>query len=262
MAAPDVIWKNGRFGQTSRRDTWWLSPLLVFLGFGTFIVYATWAAFQNQYYISGPYISPFYSPELWGDSGHALHRAQAILVSELPAVLARAVHPLDPRPVPLHLLLLSRRILQSVLGRSARLRRRRAAQDLLGERTFPLIMQNFHRYFLRLSYIVWGFPGLRRVESLLVRRSLRHRPRHAGAGRQRRAAGRLHVRLPRVPPPDRRHARPASRSTRCATNSTTASAASTARTRSGRGPACSRSAFADIYVRLCSMGIWHDWRIL
>jgi len=21
-------------------------------------------------------------------------------------------------------------------------------------------------------------------------------------------------------------------------------------------------AFADIYVRLCSMGIWHDWRIL
>jgi len=21
-------------------------------------------------------------------------------------------------------------------------------------------------------------------------------------------------------------------------------------------------AFADIYVRLCSLGIWHDWRIL
>ena len=26
MAAPDLIWKNGRFGQTSRTDTWWLSP--------------------------------------------------------------------------------------------------------------------------------------------------------------------------------------------------------------------------------------------
>jgi hypothetical protein len=72
MAAPDLIWKNGRFGQTSRTDTWWVSPLLVFLGLGAFIVYATWAAFQNRYYISGPYISPFYSPELWGDSGHAL----------------------------------------------------------------------------------------------------------------------------------------------------------------------------------------------
>jgi hypothetical protein len=21
-------------------------------------------------------------------------------------------------------------------------------------------------------------------------------------------------------------------------------------------------AFADLYVRLCAMGIWHDWRIL
>ena len=30
-------------------------------------------------------------------------------------------------------------------------------KSYLGERTFPLILQNFHRYFLRLSYIVWGF---------------------------------------------------------------------------------------------------------
>src|SRR5438445_330577 len=34
MAAPDILWKNGRFGHTSRRDTWWLEPLLVFLGLG------------------------------------------------------------------------------------------------------------------------------------------------------------------------------------------------------------------------------------
>ena len=35
-AASDLLGKNGRFGLTSRRDTWWLSPLLVFLGLGTF----------------------------------------------------------------------------------------------------------------------------------------------------------------------------------------------------------------------------------
>ena len=59
------------FGQTERRDTWWATPLAVFLGFSTFIVYATWAAFQGEHYTFGPYLSPFYSPELFGDSPHA-----------------------------------------------------------------------------------------------------------------------------------------------------------------------------------------------
>ena len=60
-----------RFGETSRKDTWWIQPLVVFLGFTAFIVYSTWAAFQGTHYTFGPYLSPFYSPELFGDSPHA-----------------------------------------------------------------------------------------------------------------------------------------------------------------------------------------------
>ena len=59
------------FGQTARRDRWWATPALIFVGFAAFIIYATWAAFQNAHYTSGPYLSPFYSPELFGDSAHA-----------------------------------------------------------------------------------------------------------------------------------------------------------------------------------------------
>jgi hypothetical protein len=59
------------FGATSRRDNWWLQPLLVFLGLGSFIVYANWAALQGEHYTHGPYLSPFYSPELFGHSPHA-----------------------------------------------------------------------------------------------------------------------------------------------------------------------------------------------
>ena len=60
-----------RFGETSRKDTWWVQPLVVFLGFSTFIVYSTWAAFQGEYYEHLGYLSPMYSPELFGDSPHA-----------------------------------------------------------------------------------------------------------------------------------------------------------------------------------------------
>ena len=72
MAAPDVVWKNGRFGQTSRPDAWWLSPSAVLIGLSAFLVYSSWAALQNSHYTFGPYISPFYSPEIFGDSPHAL----------------------------------------------------------------------------------------------------------------------------------------------------------------------------------------------
>jgi hypothetical protein len=61
------------FGETSRRDNWWIQPLVVFLGLSAFIVYSTWAALQGQHYWveRTNYLSPFYSPELWGNSPHA-----------------------------------------------------------------------------------------------------------------------------------------------------------------------------------------------
>ena len=36
-----------RFGYTSRKDAWWVKPLLTFIGLSSFVVYVTWAAFQG-----------------------------------------------------------------------------------------------------------------------------------------------------------------------------------------------------------------------
>jgi hypothetical protein len=69
--AKSAALKERGFGKTSRRDGWWLTPALTFLVLTTFIVYATWAAFQNAHYRVGNYLSPFYSPEIFGDSPHA-----------------------------------------------------------------------------------------------------------------------------------------------------------------------------------------------
>src|ERR671931_212162 len=60
-----------RIGETTRKDAWWVQPLVVFLALSAFIVYVTWAALQGEHYSFGSYLSPLYSPELFGDSPHA-----------------------------------------------------------------------------------------------------------------------------------------------------------------------------------------------
>jgi hypothetical protein len=63
--------RPAELGITARRDLWWVYPVLVFLALSAFVVYATWAAFQgnNYRYTAGgaDYLSPFYSPEIFGD---------------------------------------------------------------------------------------------------------------------------------------------------------------------------------------------------
>src|SRR5437773_3705405 len=55
-----------RFGQTERRDGWWVAPLVQALGLGLLGLYATWAALQGAHYEvragGRDYLSPFYSP--------------------------------------------------------------------------------------------------------------------------------------------------------------------------------------------------------
>jgi len=49
-------------GKTLREDNWWLSPLITFVVFSAFVVYASWRAFDGSNYYSTPYLSPFFSP--------------------------------------------------------------------------------------------------------------------------------------------------------------------------------------------------------
>jgi hypothetical protein len=62
-----------RFGATTRKDRWWLQPLIILLALSAFILYTTWAAFQGEHYFYGGggahYLSPFYSPLIFGQEG-------------------------------------------------------------------------------------------------------------------------------------------------------------------------------------------------
>ena len=52
---------------TLRKDRWWLQPVVTMSVLTAFVIYSTWAAFQNRNYFVGAnvhrdLVSPFYSP--------------------------------------------------------------------------------------------------------------------------------------------------------------------------------------------------------
>src|SRR5258706_2315571 len=136
---------------TMRKDSWWLPPAATFLGLSAFIVYATWAAFQGNHYSYGNYISPFYSPELFGDSPHAWFGPKP---SWFPSFM-----PFSPALL----------ILWAPAGFRMTCYYYRGAyykafwadppgcavgeprKSYLGENSLPLIIQNAHRYFMYLA---------------------------------------------------------------------------------------------------------------
>jgi len=146
-----------RWGQTTRRDAWWLQPLVTFVILSAFLVYATWAAFQNAHYTYGPYLSPLYSPVLWSDSPETLHHAWfGLKPAWWPTLL-----PFSPALIILPFPGLFR--LTCYYYRGAYYKAFWAdpsncgvgepRNTYLGERFFPLVLQNIHRYVLYFALI-------------------------------------------------------------------------------------------------------------
>ena len=153
MAFAQVSWERRRFGQTLRRDRWWQTPLLVFLGFSTFIVYVTWAAFQGKNYRFGPYLSPFYSPEIFGDPKTAWFGAlPGWWPSWLPYTPALLILPF-PGLFRFTCYYYRGAYYKAFWGDPPSCTVGEPRKSYLGERHFPLILQNVHRYFMYIALI-------------------------------------------------------------------------------------------------------------
>ena len=154
MGVEVVQLRRRGWGETMRRDAWWIQPVVVFVILSSFLGYATWAAFQNAHYEYGNYLSPFYSPLLFGDSPTAwfgpkpawwpglLPFSPALIILPFPAGFRFTCYYYrgayykafwsDPP--------------SCAVGEPRK--------GYRGERSFPLIIQNVHRYFL---YFALGF---------------------------------------------------------------------------------------------------------
>jgi hypothetical protein len=259
--------KQRSFGQTMRRDVWWAQPLFVFLGLSGFVVYSTWAALQGKYYYSGPYLSPFYSPELFGVSPHNLFGPKpgwwpgwlpfspALLILWAPGLFRLTCYYYrgayykafwaDPP--------------SCTVGEPR--------QRYLGEASFPLILQNVHRYFLYLAILLLGFLAHDVWEAMWFF--------DAGTGRQTFGVGVGTVVLAvnvvllsgyAFGCHSLRHLvggfqDQLSKSRICHRTYACASCFNR-RHMLWAWLSLFSVMFADLYVRLCSMGIWSDWRIV
>ena len=145
------------FGETTRSDTWWVKPLAVFLGFTAFIVYSTWAGLQGEFYTFGPYLSPMYSPEIFGASEHAFFGPQP---TWWPGFL-----PFSPAflilwaPVGFRLTCYYYRgaYYKAFWADPVSCAVGEPRKGYRGERWLPLVFQNIHRYFLIFAFALIVF---------------------------------------------------------------------------------------------------------
>ena len=153
------------FGKTSRRDTWWAAPLGVFLGLGAFVVYATWAAFQNAYYTYGPYLSPMYAPEIVGSSPHAwFGPAPSWIPHWLPFSPALLIL-WAPGGFRFTCYYYRGAYYKAFWGDPPGCTVGEPRKSYLGERYFPLVLQNVHRYFL---YIAIAFIAMLAYDAVMA----------------------------------------------------------------------------------------------
>jgi hypothetical protein len=141
------------FGITARTDAWWLRPLVVFIVLTAFIAYATWAAFQGDHYMAGPYLSPFYSPVLFGDGPHAWFGAKP---SWWPAVLPFSPAILilwAPGGFRLTCYYYRGAYYKSFWADPPACAVGEPRKTYRGENSLPLILQNAHRFFLYLALV-------------------------------------------------------------------------------------------------------------
>jgi hypothetical protein len=140
-------------GSTLRKDRWWVEPLMVVLVLGSFAVYSTWAALQNEHYFAAPYLSPFYSPCLADNCQEVTIPLVGSWWNLSPAFLILGI-PLGFRGTCYYY---RKAYYRSFFGSPPGCAVKDVSKRYKGETRFPFILQNIHRYFFWLALVVVGF---------------------------------------------------------------------------------------------------------
>jgi len=263
----DVVQITRRgWGETMRRDAWWIQPVAVFTILTAFLAYATWAAFQNAHFEFGGYLSPFYSPLLFADSpGSWFGPKPGWWPALLPFSPALIILPF-PAGFRFTCYYYRGAYYKAFWSDPPSCTVGEPRTGYRGEASFPLIVQNVHRYFLYFAVIFIVFLahdawkamwftdaagdsrfGIGVGTILLTANVILLGGYTFGCHSLRHLVGGYVDRLSAAPVRKRVY-----------------DCASCLNRGHMTWAWCSlvMVAFCDVYVRMLSMGIWHDWRLL
>lgn len=160
--------------RTLRTDTWWLTPLLTFLGLASFLVYSFWALFDRGYF-ADPYIAPFSSPCL---STACPPEARFFGLAPFgdwytlpPALLILAF----PAGFRLTCYYYRKSYYRSFWLSPAACAVQEPHGKYTGETRFPLILQNLHRYFFYAALLIGAILSYDAILALV------HKPNGLGS---------------------------------------------------------------------------------
>jgi hypothetical protein len=214
---------------------------------------------QGDHYRFGPYLSPFYSPELFGDVDRAWFGGRPAWI---PAWVTAAMLILwAPGGFRLTCYYYRGAYYKAFWADPPSCTVGEPRKTYIGERSFPLILQNIHRYFLYLALVflvllahdVWkafwfdGRFGIAVGTLVLLGNVVLLASYVFGCHSLRHLVGGFRDRLSSSPAGNRVYD--------CAS-------CLNRRHMLYAWLSLFSVGFADLYVRLCSMGIWRDWRIL
>ncbi len=147
------------FGATVRRDAWWAYPTFLGVLLLGFVGYSTWAGMQaGWHWMNGTnYLSPFYSPEIYGTSPHALIPGipswwPSGLIAFSSAMIILAV----PAGFRLTCYYYRKAYYRALWADPVACAVGESRSSYWGENRLPLILFNAHRWFLYLALIL-GF---------------------------------------------------------------------------------------------------------
>ncbi|KAF0244965.1 MAG: integral membrane [Planctomycetota bacterium] len=265
--SPTAGLKQPAFGETARRDLWWVQPVAVFFGLSAALAYLNWAAFQNAHYVFGNYLSPLYSPEVFGESPHAwfgpkpgwwpawMPFSPAFLILWAPAGFRMTCYYYRGA------------YYKSFWADPPACGVGEPRKSYWGERSLPLILQNSHRFFLYCALLFLVFLSQDVWKALWFEDPVSHKTTFGiGVGTLVLALNLVLLSGYTLGCHSFRH---------LVGGNLDCLSCAPARLGAYRCSSFFNSrhmlwawislvgvTFADVYVRLCSMGVWTDWRII